>query len=60
LGDGPFARLDLRPENELLGDHHLGHDRVQVGLDGGILRLEIQQWDFHTKVISCRAASCKL
>src|SRR2546427_6122723 len=47
-GNGLFALLYLRPQNEVLGFKHLGDRRLHFTLDGGVLRLKIEQWNIHS------------
>src|SRR2546426_4115596 len=47
-GNGLFALLYLRSENEVLGFKHLSDRRLHFGLDGGVLCLKIEQWNIHS------------
>ena len=54
--DRLLALLHLRAEDEVLRLHHLGDRRVDLGLDGRVLRLKIEQRNIHVcaSSLSCR------
>ena len=49
-GNGLFAVVHLRAQDEMLGLEYFCDGRINFGLDGRILRLKVEQRNIHTSV----------